>query len=203
MTDGTRPETAIRTPPRVLAGQIGIRPLTRADLPILLGWFNDPLIRNWWPREPPTPGGIEDKYGPRIDGTVPVHVFIYTCSGVPAGMMQCFRWAQRPSRKFPVAVPAAATIDFLLGEARFRSQGVGTAAFAKSVGHVLDLFPDVGYLMGYPHRDNHAFQRVLTNAGYRRLADAADDLALPRPLPDDPNILYVRPRAGFARPGLS
>jgi aminoglycoside 6'-N-acetyltransferase len=197
MTDGTLRETALLKQPRALAGQIGIRPLTRADLPILLGWLNDPLIRKWWPREPPTPEGIEDKYGPRIDGTVPVRVFIHTCSGEPAGMMQCFRWAERPSRKFPVIIPAAATIDFLLGEARFRGQGVGTAAFTASVGRALDLFPDVEYLVGYPHRDNHAFQRVLANAGYRRLADVADDMALPRPPADDPNILHVRPRAGF------
>lgn len=181
-----------------LGEQIGIRPLTRGDLPVLLRWLNDPLVRTWWPREPPTAAGIEDKYGPRIDGSVPVRVYIYEYQGEPAGMTQCFRWAQRPSRKFPVTIPAAATIDFLLGEARFRGQGVGSAAFAKVVGHVLDDYRDIRYLVGYPHRDNRAFQRVLANAGYRRLSDVADELRLPRPPAGDPNVVHIRPRAGFA-----
>jgi aminoglycoside 6'-N-acetyltransferase len=199
MPDTTHPD-AVRPD---LSEQISIRPLTRADLAVLLRWLNDPLIRTWWPREPPTPAGIEDKYGLRIDGTVPVRVYIYEYRGEPAGMTQCFRWAERPSRKFPVAIPAAASIDFLLGEARFRGKGVGSAGFAKFAGQVLDTYPDVDYLVGYPHRDNRAFQQVLANAGYRRLADVADELGLPRPPDGDPNIVHIRPRAGFPdhRPG--
>ena len=93
--------------------------------------------------------------------------------------------------------------DFLLGEARFRGKGVGSAGFAKFAGQVLDTYPDVDYLVGYPHRDNRAFQQVLANAGYRRLADVADELMLPRPPDGDPNIVHIRPRAGFPdhRPG--
>jgi aminoglycoside 6'-N-acetyltransferase len=180
-----------------LAEQIGIRPLTRYDLPILLRWLNDPVVRTWWPREPPSVAGIEDKYGPRIDGRVPVRVYIYEYRGEPAGMTQCFRWAERPSRKFPVVIPAAATIDFLLGEARLRGQGVGSAAFVKFAGHVLDIYRDIDYLVGYPHRENRAFHRVLANAGYRQLIDVADELRLPLPPADDPNVIHIRPRAGF------
>lgn len=196
MSDATRSPAS---PPDV-DEQIVIRPLARADLPLLLRWLNDPLVRNWWPREPPDSAGLEDKYGPRIDGTVPVRVYIYEYRGAPAGMTQCFRWAQRPSRKFPVAIPAAATIDFMLGEAGLRGRGVGSAAFAKFAGQVLQMYPDIDYLVGYPHRDNRAFQRVLANAGYRRLIEVADDLSLPRPPAGDPNVLHIRPRAGFPPP---
>lgn len=198
------PENALRSQgpaaPRDLAGQITIRPLTRADLPMLLRWLNDPLVRTWWPREPPTRAGIEEKYGPRIDGTVPVRVFVYEYRGEPAGMTQCFRWAERPSRRFPVFVSAAATIDFLLGEARFRGKGIGSAAFAAFAGQVLKSYPDIAHLVGYPHRDNRAFRRVLANAGYRRLADVAGTLGLPEPPAGDPNVVYIRPRAGFPPP---
>jgi aminoglycoside 6'-N-acetyltransferase len=196
MSDSTLPVAV----PSGLREQLSIRPLARTDLPVLLSWLNDPLIKAWWPREPPTADGIEAKYGPRIDGTVPVRVYIYEYRGEPAGMTQCFRWAQRPSRKFPVAIPAAATIDFMLGEARFRGKGVGSAAFALFVGQVLDMFADIDYLVGYPHRDNAAFQRVLANTGYRRLVDAAGQLGLPAPPPGDPNVLYIRPRTGFPEP---
>lgn len=200
MPESTVPAHDAASRPRDLAGEISIRPLTRADLPVLLRWLNDPLVRAWWPREPPTPTGIADKYGPRIDGTVPVRVFVYEYRGEPAGMTQCFRWAERPSRTFPVAIPAAASIDFLLGEARFRGKGVGSAAFAKFAGQVLDLYPDAGYLVGYPHRDNHAFQRVLENAGYRPLADVAAALGLPSPPTGDAHVVYIRPRTGFPAP---
>ena len=105
MPDTTHPD-AVRPD---LSEQISIRPLTRADLAVLLRWLNDPLIRTWWPREPPTPAGIEDKYGLRIDGTVPVRVYIYEYRGEPAGMTQCFRWAERPSRKGMPRPPARPT----------------------------------------------------------------------------------------------
>jgi aminoglycoside 6'-N-acetyltransferase len=187
-------------PPAVhpgLAELISFRPLARADLPVLLRWLSDPVVPTWWPREPPTPAGIEDKYGPRIDGTIPVRVFVYEFRGEPAGMAQCFRWADRPQRRFPVAIPAAASIDFLLGEARYRGKGVGSAAFAAFVRHVLDMYPEIDFLVGYPHQGNHAFHRVLENAGYRGLAAAAPELGLPRPPAGDSNIVYIRPRAGW------
>lgn len=182
-------------------GPIGFRPLSRGDFQVLHRWLNDPHVRAWWPREPPDPAGLEGKYGPRIDGLIPVRVYIIEVGGEPAGMVQCFRWADRPQRKFPVAIPAAATIDFLLGEAKYRGKGIASPAFAAFVRQVFVLYPDVDFLIGYPHQDNHAFQRVLEKAGYRRLVEAGPDLGLPKPPAGDSNVVYVLPRAAFRLPG--
>lgn len=179
------------------AEPIGFRPLIREDFPVLHRWLTDPHVRAWWPREPPDPAGLEEKYGPRIDGLIPVRVYIFEVQSEPAGMVQCFRWADRPTRKFPVTIPAAATIDFLLGEPKYRGQGIASRAFAAFVRHALALYPDIDFLIGYPHKDNHAFQRVLEKAGYRRLVEAGPGLGLPQPPAGDSNVVYVLPRTAF------
>jgi len=186
---GPAPETGRRRRPQ----PIELRPLCADDFPVLHRWLNDPHVRAWWPREAPTLAGVAEKYGPRIAGTDPVRVFVFGVGGEPAGMTQCFRWADRPQRRFPVELPAAASIDFLVGEARFRGQGVGARAFSAFVDRVFDLYPDVEVLVGYPHRDNHAFHRVLERAGYRRLDQEVDQLGirLPANWDVDTNVVHV------------
>ncbi len=181
---------------------IEFRPLTREDFPVLYRWLHTRHVRAWWPREPPaTVADLEQKYGSRIDGTAAIKVFIFQTHGEPVGLTQLFRWADRPSREFPVDIPAAATIDFLMGEAQHLGKGVGSAAFAAFVRHVLDFYPDIAVLVGFPHRDNRAFQHVLEKTGYRRLGEAgpALDVRYARNAPYvGPNVLYVLPRPAAA-----
>lgn len=176
------------------------RPLRRSDFPLLHRWLNTPHVTAFWPREPPTPDDLERKYGPRVEGRGGVRVFLFEAAGRPLGLAQCFRWADRPQREFPVRPAGAASIDFLVGEPDALGGGLGSAAFGGFVDVVFGLYPDADVLVGYPHRDNAAFQRVLRKAGYRRLDEAHQELGIPLPANwgTDPHVVYVLPRATWA-----
>ena len=76
---------------------VRFRPLERSDFPLLERWLRQPHVHRWW-REAPDLAGLEDKYGPRIDGAEPTHVFIIEERGRPVGWIQWYRWRDYATR---------------------------------------------------------------------------------------------------------
>lgn len=141
------------------------RPLTRDDLPLLHRWLNTPHVREWWRGEPATPTDIARKYEPRIDGVVPTGMFIIELRGEAIGLIQCYRHADHPDWDRAVDINAAAGIDYLIGDAGQRGQGVGSAAIASFTPRVFAWYPDVEVILAAPQADNYASRRALEKAG--------------------------------------
>ncbi len=93
------------------------RALQRSDFPLLQRWLSEPHVDAWW-HEALDLGGLERKYGPRIDGADPTHVFIIEHESRPIGWIQWYRWAAYPKHAAQLrAEPNAAGIDLSIGEA--------------------------------------------------------------------------------------
>jgi hypothetical protein len=82
------PRTSMRAP-------ISFRPLERSDFPRLQKWLSAPHVAAWW-NDHIDLGTVEAKYGPRVDGTEPTHVFVIEQEGRPIGWTQWYLWSDYP-----------------------------------------------------------------------------------------------------------
>ena len=147
-------------------GQVGVRPLGRGDFPLLRRWLAMPHVRAWWGSGPAALADVERKYGPRVDGTEPTRVFVIELAGQPAGLIQCYRHADYADWDRAVGIPAAAGIDYLIGEPALRGRGVAAAAIAGLAPDVFARYADVAVIVAVPQAANHASRRALEKAGF-------------------------------------
>ena len=68
---------------------LSFRPLERSDFPLLQEWLAAPHVAVWW-NEPHDPASIEAKYGARVDGKDPTHVFVIEQNETPIGWVQWY-----------------------------------------------------------------------------------------------------------------
>lgn len=117
-------------------GDIGFRPVTLADFPLLRRWLNEPEVRAWW-------GDPEKELGEirgMVEGRDTTRPFIIELDGAPVGYIQYWfighyqnaSWiAEHP---WLVHLPSEAVgVDISLGEAGLLSRGIGSAALAAFV----------------------------------------------------------------------
>ena len=177
---------------RVPPESIRFRPLIRDDFPLLHRWLAAPHVRAWWRAEPPDLADIERKYGPRIDQTAPTRVFIFSAGDAPVGMIQCYRHADYPDWDGAIEIPAAAGIDYLVGEPDQCGRGIGSAAIAAFAIRVFDLYQDISSIVSTPQRDNRASCRALEKAGFILLDER--DIDSDDPSDSDISAIYQLPR---------
>ena len=177
--------------------RVTIRPLTREDFPLLQRWLAMPHVQQWWGSEPMTAADVERKYGPRADGTDPTRVFAIELAGQPVGLIQCYRHADCADWDRVVGIPAAAGIDYLVGEPTECGRGVGPAAIACIAPRVFGLYPEVGAIVAIPQAANQASRRALEKAGFR----LAGERRLDSDDPSDagPSAIYALARPQPAR----
>ena len=70
---------------------------------------------------------IQRRYGPRIEGIEPCHVYIISHHQIPIGFVQWYRWTDYPehSRQLGAALDSAG-IDLAIGERDLIGCGLGT-----------------------------------------------------------------------------
>jgi hypothetical protein len=110
---------------------ISFRSLERSDFPLLQDWLSAPHVAVWW-NERIDPVSVEAKYGPRVDGTEPTHVFVVEQEGTPIGWIQWYLWADYPEHARQVgAEPGSAGIDLAIGKLEMTGLGLGPAAICE------------------------------------------------------------------------
>ncbi len=175
-----------------LTQPLEFRPLARADFPLLHRWLAAPHVRAWWRGPAPTLQAIEQKYGPRVDGNASTRCFIIHSAGIPVGMIQGYRHADHLDGDRTIGTPAAAGMDYLIGEADHCGRGVGSEVVTAFTTVLFSLYPDVAVIVAVPQADNRASRRVLEKAGFT----LADERELDSGDPSDsgPSAVYSLPR---------
>jgi RimJ/RimL family protein N-acetyltransferase len=138
-----------------------------------------PHVQAWWGTEPVASADIERKYGPRVDDADPTRVFIIELVGEPVGIIQCYRHADYASWDRAVGIPAAAGIDYLVGEPARCGQGIGPFAISCLAPRVFILYPDVAAIVAVPQAANYPSRRALQKAGFRLIGERQLDSADP------------------------
>jgi aminoglycoside 6'-N-acetyltransferase len=148
---------------------VELRPLRRADLPLLGRWLAEPLVARWWHHES-SPEAVERDFGPSLDGEDVTALYVAEHAGAPFGLVQVYPIEAYPEyveELAPVcAVPAGAlSIDYLVGEPSARGRGLGTAMIAAAVARGFADHPDAQDVLVPVALGNVASWRALRRAG--------------------------------------
>ena len=146
--------------------ELHFRPLTRADFPLLERWLSAPHVKEWW-NEPLSLEGVETKYGPRVDGTEPTHLFVILAGGKPAGWIQWYRWSDYPAHARELgAPPESAGVDLALGEEELTGLGIGTRVLRDFLSEVVFLHPEITEVIADPEEANGRSVNAFKEAGF-------------------------------------
>lgn len=177
--------------------EIELRPLRRADFPLLARWLAEPLVARWWAHET-TPEAVERDFGPAVDGIEPTSMYLGEAEGRPVGLVQVYAIADYPeyTREFAGVCdvpPGALSIDYLIGEPSARGRGLGASLIAAGAARGFADHPDARDVLVPVAAANTASWRALRRAGARWYAEGEltpDNPADPR---DHVVHRFVRP----------
>jgi aminoglycoside 6'-N-acetyltransferase len=150
-----------------LHNPISFRPLERSDFRLLQEWLAAPHVAAWW-NEHPDPASVEAKYGPRIDGAEPTHMFMVEYEGRPIGWIQWYLWADYPehARKLG-AEPHSAGIDLAIGDAEMTGLGLGPVTIREFLKQFVFTNPAVCAVITDPDESNLRSVRAFEKAGFK------------------------------------
>ena len=174
---------------------IGLRPLGRADFPLLSTWFAAPHVAPWW-QEPSDPDGVEARYGPVVDGTDATEVHIVTLDGVPIGLVLRYRIAEEEAWRTTLAPTGAPLdafgIDYLIGDSDRVGRGLGPRMLTALVAESWNRYPDCPACVVSVHQDNRRSWRALERVGFTRVWSGP--LVSDDPSDAGPQAVYVLER---------
>lgn len=146
---------------------VGLRAMSRADLPDLLRWRRAPHVARWFDGSGPvTPEAFEERYGPRIDGDDPTRMFVVTVDGRPVGFLQDYRISDHPEFAVLAPDPHAIGVDYSIGEPAWVRRGVGLRMLQRWFEVARAGYPGAATYFAAPDHRNLASRRLLLKAGF-------------------------------------
>jgi aminoglycoside 6'-N-acetyltransferase len=148
--------------------------LDRSHFPLLQKWLAAPHVAVWW-NERFDLWSLEAKYGPAIDGTEPIHVYLILAEGAPIGWIQWYRWRDFPAHAMQVgAAPLSAGIDLAIGEIEMTGRGLGPVVIREFATNYIFTNGDVDAIVADPSAENRRSISAFRAAGF----DVVDTLQL-------------------------
>ena len=145
---------------------LSFRPLGRSDFPLLQHWLSAPHVDAWW-HERIDLAGVDEKYGPRVDGAEPTHVFVIEHEGRPVGWIQWYLWADYPAHALQLAAePDSAGIDLAIGELGMTGLGLGPVAIREFLEQIVFRDGGVSAVISDPEEANRRSVRAFQKAGF-------------------------------------
>ncbi|WP_224390339.1 GNAT family N-acetyltransferase [Pseudonocardia sp. ICBG1293] len=174
-----------------LDAPVTLRPLVRADLPLLQRWLAAPHVHRWWFHET-TDEALERDFGAGLRGEEPGEDLVVELGGVAVGLVQRARWQDYPDEVATIAPvlalpPGALTVDYLVGPVELTGRGLGPRIIGAAVDGGWVRYPDATAVVVPVVAGNRASWRALERAGFRRVATGE----LPPDNPADPPLSHV------------
>jgi aminoglycoside 6'-N-acetyltransferase len=149
-----------------MQASISFRRLGRSDFPLLQEWLSAPHVNAWW-RERLDLTSVEEKYGPRVDGVEPTHVFVMEHNGRPVGWIQWYRWSDYPHHAGQLrAELTSAGIDLAIGEPAMTGLGLGPVAIREFLNQIVFADPCVTAVVTDPEAGNVRSLSAFRKAGF-------------------------------------
>jgi aminoglycoside 6'-N-acetyltransferase len=175
---------------------VELRPLRRADFPLLCRWPAEPLVARWWEEDPVLPTLRTLRVGPGTGpGADPTAVYLGVHDGKPFGLLQVYAFADAPeslaelTRVCPVP-PGALSIDYLIGEPAARGRGLarGNEASWRALRRAGATWYAEGELVPVDPPDHVVHRFTGTGSFFRAVSRPATQVARPaapgrRPVP--------------------
>jgi RimJ/RimL family protein N-acetyltransferase len=149
-----------------MQASISFRPLGRYDFPLLQEWLSAPHVDAWW-HERLDLASVDAKYGPRVDGTEPTHVFVIEHGGRPIGWIQWYLWLDYPGHALQLKADlGSAGIDLAIGELAMTGLGLGPVAIREFLRQVVFRDRSVSAVITDPEEGNNRSLRAFEKAGF-------------------------------------
>ena len=156
------------------AADVGFRPLTVGDLPLVYDWLGREHVRRWWGE----PGSYDDaiaEYLAAIEGRDPTDLYAIVVAGASVGLVQTYLLADYPDYAALIdADDAGAGLDLLLGEASLTGSGLGTHVIRSFASKVVFARAETQVCVADPDMRNLASIRAFEKAGFLRVRDFRD-----------------------------
>lgn len=153
-------------PNTLMQDSISFRPLCRSDFPLLQAWLSAPHVAAWW-GEALSLEAVDAKYGPRVDGIEPTHVFVIEDDGQPVGWIQWYLWSDYPEHALQLGAELpSAGIDLAVGEFPRMGLGLGPVAIRKFLGQIVFAGTKIGAAIADPAQGNLRSLRAFEKAGF-------------------------------------
>ncbi len=147
--------------------EISFRRMTRDDLPDIVRWQRAPHVRTWWLNAVSTPAAASERYGPRIDGAVPIRMWVVCVDGRAVGYVQDYPLKADDEYAAKTGHPDAIGFDYLIGEHDLIGRGLGTRVIWEYLRDVLvPDYPDAPTFLASPDHRNTASLRALAKCGF-------------------------------------
>lgn len=146
------------------------RPLTRADLPLLLTWHQAAHASPWFDHEPQDLEGTEHEYGRAIDGADPTVMHAIVADGRAIGYVQHYLLNSYPDYQLALGIyDDAAGIDYIIGDPAFIGREYGPQIIRQYVTEiVLPAYPGIKSVISSPSPENTRSLRALEKAAFRQ-----------------------------------
>ena len=147
-----------------MQASISFRPLQRSDFLPLQEWLAAPHVAAWW-NERNDLASVEAKYGPRVDGTEPTHVFVIERECRPIGWIQWYLWADYPEHARQLGAElASAGIDLAIGDPKATGLGLGPVIILEFLKQSIFTNSSICAVVADPDESNlrslHAFRKA-------------------------------------------
>jgi aminoglycoside 6'-N-acetyltransferase len=150
----------------VMQVPISFRPLDRSDFPLLQKWLSAPHVAAWW-GDPLAVVAVDAKYGPRVDGTEPTHVFVIEHRGKPIGFIQWYRWSDYLLHASQLgADPSSAGIDLAIGELSMLGLSLGPLVIREFLRQIVLAGTGISAVITDPAEGNLRSLRAFEKAGF-------------------------------------
>ena len=105
---------------------VGFRPLTVGDLPLVYDWLGREHVRRWWGTRAAYDEAVAE-YLDAIEGRDPTDLYVIVVAGEDVGLIQTYLLADYPDYAALIgAGDEAAGLDIFLGDAGLTGSGLGT-----------------------------------------------------------------------------
>jgi aminoglycoside 6'-N-acetyltransferase len=153
-------------PSAVSEHRISFRPIGRSDFPLLQKWLATPHVEIWW-NEHFDLDSLEAKYGIRIDGSEPIHVYLIQFDCIPIGWIQWYRWRDFPKHGVQLGADhRSAGIDLAIGEIEMTGRGLGPAVIREFGNDYIFANGDLGAIVADPSVNNLHSVSAFKKAGF-------------------------------------
>jgi aminoglycoside 6'-N-acetyltransferase len=146
--------------------RISFRPMGRSDFPLLQKWLAAPHVAVWW-NEHFDLASLEAKYGPGIDGSQPIYVYLIEFEGISIGWIQWYRWRDFPEHAIQLdADHRSAGIDLAIGEIEMTGRGLGPVIIREFGMHYIFTDGDLSAIVADPSVSNLNSVGAFKRAGF-------------------------------------
>lgn len=153
------------------------KPLQQEDLPLLLKWFQELHVTQWWP----VPKKEEDFFEHflkriRTQDTV---AYLVLLNEIPIGYIQYYKLDQRHQSWLPPLPEETIGTDQFIGEKEYLGKGYGTLMLKTFINFVVQQDRSIKVIIVDPDPNNKAAVRCYEKVGFQTIGEFKNNFGEP------------------------